>query len=166
MLRSLMMIAVLLVAPLGGCALFAPPPLRAGMTESEVSEMLGRQTARYDMGQGVVRLEYAKGPMGRETFMVDMDGSGRSIAWQQVLNESHFLEFQQRGPGMPRAELLRTLGSPGQRRAGGWMGGEVWSWRYPTNDCLWFQVTLGNDGRVRDGGYNIDPACDFRDPTR
>ena len=43
---------------------------------------------------------------------------------------------------------------------GGWQGGEVWSWRYPTNDCLWFQVSVGADGRVRDGIFNIDPRCD------
>ncbi len=81
-------------------------------------------------------------------------------ATQQVLNEMSFLDFQRRAPGMSRAELLRTLGRPGERRHGGWQSGEVWSWRYPTNDCLWFQVSIGEDGVVRDGAYGIDPRCD------
>ena len=63
-------------------------------------------------------------------------------------------------PGMTIEELLRTLGRPGQRRGGGWQGGEVWSWRYATNDCLWFQVSIGDDRIVRDGAFGPDPLCD------
>jgi hypothetical protein len=160
-MRTLLVVSLLL--GLGGCALFAPPPLRSGMTEAEVVSMLGRLTARYALPQGGQRLEFARGPMGRETWMVDLDAAGRSTAWRQALNERAFLDFQLRGPGVPRAEVLLTLGTPGERRRGGWMGGEVWSWRYPTNDCLWFQVTLTDEARVRDAGYNIDPICDAGD---
>jgi hypothetical protein len=65
---------------------------------------------------------------------------------------------------LPAGEVLRTLGRPAERRHAGRLGGERWSWRYPTNDCLWFQVEIGTDGRVRGSGYNIDPTCD--PPTR
>ena len=78
-----------------------------------------------------------------------------------MLNESHFADFQGRAPGMSRAALLRELGTPGERKGAGLMGGELWSWRYPTNDCLWFQVTLDTDtDQVRAAGYGIDPRCD------
>jgi hypothetical protein len=47
------------------------------------------------------------------------------------------------------------------------MGKETWSWRYPTNDCLWFRVTLGSDGRTLGGGGHMpDPACDVNDKVR
>ena len=43
----------------------------------------------------------------------------------------------------------------------GWIGDQVWSWRYPTFDCLWVQVTFNDDGSLRDcGGYGIDPRRD------
>jgi len=147
-------------ALLSGCVAFAPPPPAPGQTETEVSQRLGAPTARYPMPAGATRLEFASGPYGRTTWMVDLDAAGRVTATRQVLGEMSFLDFQARAPGMPRDELLRTLGRPGERRHGGWQGGEVWSWRYPTNDCLWFQVSIGADGVVRDGAYGIDPRCD------
>lgn len=154
-----------LCAWLGGCALFGPPPLVAGMNETEVRAVLGRLTARYALPQGGQRLEFARGPMGKETWMVDLDAAGRALSWRQALNEQAFLDLQLRGPGVPREEVLLTLGTPGERRHGGWAGGQLWSWRYPTNDCLWFQVTLNDDGRLRDAGYNIDPICDAGDKS-
>lgn len=143
---------------LQACAL--APPVATGQSEADVQQRLGAPTGRYTLPGGGTRLEFARGPFGRETWMVDVDASGRATAVQQVLNEANFAAFQARAPGMPRDELLRTLGRPGERRHGGWQGGEVWSWRYPTNDCLWFQVSIGDDGLVRDGAYGIDPRCD------
>ena len=142
-----------------GCAAFAPPPA-PGQSEAEVLQRLGAPTARYTLPAGATRLEFASGPYGRTTWMVDIDTAGRVTAARQVLNEANLADFQARAPGMSRDELLRTLGRPGERRHGGWQGGEVWSWRYPTNDCLWFQVSIGADGVVRDGAYGIDPRCD------
>lgn len=159
--RSLALLALPVL--LAACAAFAPMP-QPGQTEAEVLQRLGAPTGRYTLPDGGTRLEYATGPFGRQTWMVDVDGAGRVTAVRQVLGEASFAAFQAqhaRNPQMQRDELLRTLGRPGERRSGGWQGGEVWSWRYPTNDCLWFQIAIGDDGRVRDGGsYGIDPTCD------
>jgi hypothetical protein len=94
---------------------------------------------------------------------VDVDAAGRVLQAQQVLSEATFLALQQTlagTPGMTRAQLLRWIGTAGERRGGGRQGGEVWSWRYPTNDCLWFQVSVADDGVVWGGAYAIDPRCD------
>ncbi|MCK7501407.1 MAG: hypothetical protein MZW92_73540 [Comamonadaceae bacterium] len=77
-----------------------------------------------------------------------------------MLTESNLMAEQRRLPGMTRDELLRTLGRPGERRGGGWQGGEVWSWRYDTHDCWWFQVSIGDDGIVRDGAFGPDGRCE------
>ncbi len=151
---------------LAGCAAWQRSPPAAGQSEAEVLGRFGQPTARYAMADGGTRLEFATGPFGRETWMVDMGADGRVTAGRQVLNEASFADFQARAPGMSRDELLRTLGRPGERRGGGWQGGEVWSWRYPTNDCLWFQVSIGDDAVVRDGSYGIDPRCDARSDPR
>ena len=157
---------VALLAAAAGCALLQGPALSAGQTEAEVLALLGRPTARYALGAQGTRVEFARGPFGRQTWMVDFGPDGRVSRFDQVLNEAHFAEFQQRAPGMSRDELLRTLGTPGERKHGGWAGGQIWSWRYPTNDCLWFQVTLGDDARVKAGSYGIDPSCDVNDRAR
>jgi hypothetical protein len=114
------------------------------------------------MPDGQTRLEYATGPYGRTTWMVDVDATSRVVLARQVLNEAEFLAVQTRlaGGGMPRADLLRWLGRPGERRHGGRPGGEVWSWRYPTNDCLWFEVSVTDAGQAHSGAYAIDPRCD------
>lgn len=144
---------------LAGCAL--PPRLPApGSAEAEVLRQWGAPTGRHALPAGGTRLEYASGPFGRQTWMIDLDAQGRVTGAEQVLDEAHFAAFQARAPGMSRDELLRTLGRPGEVKGGGWQGGQVWSWRYPTNDCLWFQVSLGDDGRVRAGAYGVDPLCD------
>jgi hypothetical protein len=139
-----------------GCA--SPPP-QPGTERSNVLRDWGRPTAMYALGAGAQRLEYATGPFGRTTWMIDIDAGGRVTRARQVLNEAEFLAVQS-VPGLRRDDLLLWLGTPGERKRGGWAGGEVWSWRYPTNDCLWFQSSVAGDGLVTGSAYNIDPACD------
>jgi hypothetical protein len=145
-----------------GCASYRPHDLRAGMTEAEAAQTLGlKSTGRHAGPDGQTRVEYATGPYGRVTWMIDLDASGKVVAWDQVLDEAHFTWVQTHFQGRDRAWLLYHLGRPGEVRGGGWQGGQVWSYRYPTNECLWFQLSILDDGRLRDGGgYGIDPRCD------
>lgn len=136
--------------------------LRPGMPEADVTRQLGAPTGRYALDTGT-RLEYATGPFGRTTWMIDLDAAGRTTAWRQVLDERNLWAEQGRVPGMSREQLLRTLGRPGEVRSGGWQGGQVWSWRYETHLCLWFQVSVGDDGVARDGAFGPDPMCDGDD---
>lgn len=147
---------------LGGCA--TPPPT-AGTARAAVLQAWGPPTARYALDAGAERLEYASGPFGRTTWMVDLDAAGQVTRARQVLNEAEFLAVQS-DTRLRRDGLLRWLGTPGERRAGGWAGGEVWSWRYPTNDCLWFQASVADDGRVTGAAYGIDPRCDVASDAR
>jgi hypothetical protein len=140
---------------LAGCT--TPPP--AGSSRDEVQRAWGAPTARYALPQGGERLEYASGPYGRTTWMLDLDAGGRLLQSRQVLGEAEFAQLQQ-AQGLTRDELLRWIGTPGERRGIARPRGEVWSWRYPTNDCLWFEATVGGDGRVHGTGYGIDPRCD------
>jgi hypothetical protein len=147
------------VAVLTACA--TPPPA-PGTARQDVLQARGQPTARYALPEGAERLEYATGPFGRTTWMIDLDATGRVQHARQVLNEAEFLQVQIRaGSGeMTREELLRWIGTPGERRSGGWAGGEVWSWRYPTNDCLWFQASVATNGRVTSAAFGTDPVCD------
>jgi hypothetical protein len=95
---------------------------------------------------------------------VDVDATGRVLAARQVLTEAELSAVMAR-TDLDAAALLRWIGRPAERRPGGRMGGELWSWRYLTNDCLWFQSSIAADGRVTGSGFAIDPACDVRVPN-
>lgn len=153
----------LLGMAVAGCAVQPPA---SGLGEAEVLARMGPPTARYVLPEGGQRLEYATGPMGRTTWMVDLGPDGRTRRAEQVLTRSFLFAFAQRATGLSQDELLRTLGRPAERRAAGLAGGETWSWRYVTNECLWFQVSVGPDGRVIGGGEGIDPVCDVNDSAR
>ncbi len=146
---------------LAACAWLEPASqLRLGQTESEVTQLMGAAHSRHDLQGGIVRLEYRRGPAGQTTWMVDLDRAGRVIAAEQVLNQASFARVVE---GMPGAELLRMYGQPSHRQRE-WQNKQTWSWRYPTNDCLWFRVTLSPAGQVvGGGGYMTDPVCDVND---
>ena len=157
--------SALLSALLGAAC--SVPTVTPGEAREALLARWGQPTARYALPAGAERLEYATGPYGRMTWMIDLDARGRVVASSQVLNEAHFADFQGRAPGMSQGALLRELGTPGQRQHAGLMGGELWSWRYPTNDCLWFQVSIDIAAdKVRAAGYGIDWTCDARSADR
>lgn len=147
---------------LAGCAGPAFTPLQAGLSEAELVQRWGPPTARHALASGT-RLEWSLAPAGRENWMVDLDAQGRSTTWRQVLDRRHLEAVQGRLPGMSTAELRATLGTPSEVRGGGLRGGKVWSWRHESPFCLWFQASVGTDGRVTDASFAPDPACDAKD---
>jgi hypothetical protein len=145
------------LALLAACMTPPPPP---GTPREAVLQTWGAPTARYALPDGGERLEYATGPFGRTTWMIDLDAAGRARGAAQVLNEMHFLDLMARAPGMTREQVLLELGRPGETQAVGWRGDTLWSWRYPTNDCLLFQFQFDREGKATSAGYNVDRRCD------
>lgn len=145
----------LLVLALLGCATPLPAPQTP---EAQVLQAWGPPTARYPLPGGGQRLEYATGPWGKETWMIDLDAARQVTRAEQVLSDNAFIRMQQQ-PGLVAADVLLQVGSPGERRAARG-GGQTWTWRYPTNDCLWFQLSLDATGRALGGAFLPDPTCD------
>jgi len=151
-------IRAMLAAVLAGCAL-GTPTVRSGQPEAEVLAAMGKPTGRYLLPEGGQRLEYATGPNGHVTWMVDLNAGGRVTGVAQVLQERYFAQVRD---GMSREDLLRLLGRPADR-AREWQHRETWSWRFETYDCVWFRVTLSAEQRVLGGGSVMtDPRCDPR----
>lgn len=144
------------VAGLAGCAAYGPGELKPGDSESAVIQRMGPPTARHTMTEGVTRLVFARGPEGQHTWMVELGRDGRVLRWHQALGE---VAFERITPGLTANDLLRDFGPPAVRQRVGWQPQEVWSWRYPTLDCRWFQVTLDAGRRVIQTGYAPDPRC-------
>jgi hypothetical protein len=151
--RGFLMLAAGLAA---GCASYAPPADLVGQPMASVQQRLGPPTSVYTMPGGATRVEYARGPAGRHTWMLDVDAAGRVVGREQVLTPERFAQVRD---GMSADEVRRLIGRPGETRSGGYHGGEVWNWRYATNDCLWFELSIV-DGRAKGAAYAIDPRCD------
>jgi len=152
--------AALALTLLLGCGTIPlPGQLREGMTEPEVSAAMGQPTGRYAIPNGATRLEFATGPLGRETWMVDLDASGRMTKAEQVLDGWHFLKVSE---GMDRDAVSRILGRPGEVRRDH-QKRDNWFWRYNNNDCLIAVATFDTDGRVIGGVAQMpDPRCEMR----
>lgn len=147
-----LMLAMTLVWALGGCATYTPPPTLLGKTVTEVEAVMGPPTQR-----AADRLVYARGPMGEHTWFVWLDAAGRVRALEQRLREAVFAGVV---PGMREEALLDLLGPPSERRGLGRGRGQVWSWRFENQQCLWFQVEVDAQGAVRNAGYGLRPECD------
>jgi outer membrane protein assembly factor BamE (lipoprotein component of BamABCDE complex) len=74
-----------------------------------------------------------------------------------VLNESDFYELR---PGMTKEEVLYRIGHPSDVRYLSRQQHQLWSYRYESPFCVWFQVSVDRAGRVAELGHNTDPACD------
>ncbi len=153
---SAMALAAALVT-LPGCAGYGPGALKIGDAEPAVIATMGEPTTRHVLASGQGRLVYARGPLGKHTWMVDLAADGRVASIRQVLVERELAAIE---PGLLAEALLLEFGPPAERRAGGLAGGEVWSYRYANYDCRWFQVSIGDDRRVTSGSFGLDPGCE------
>lgn len=150
-------------ALLAGCASYGPSSLPVGTPSAAVIEKMGPPTGRYrglDGGAPGERLEFARGPYGQHTYMLDFDAGGRLLRWEQVLTEANFLKLE---PGMTREEVLRRIGHPSDVRFLPRQQHQLWSYRYETPFCIWFQVSLDTANRVAELGHNVDPMCERSD---
>jgi outer membrane protein assembly factor BamE (lipoprotein component of BamABCDE complex) len=145
------------LAAFGGCAArYGPQSLPQGATVAEITATLGAPTARHSRAGGE-RLEYARGPYGKHTYMLDLDAQGRLARWEQVLTEPQFNAIR---AGMTGDELRQALGRPSEMQRIAHQRRTVWSYRYETPFCKWFQVGVDRQDRVVDTGYGPDPLCD------
>lgn len=147
------------VALMAGCAGMQPSAVQPGQSGDEVLRTLGAPTSRYALADGATRLEYAGGPYGLKTWMVDLAPDGRVRQVRQVLDEPTFAQVH---PGDTRDDVLRQIGRPGHAQ-GAFRDRTLWYWRYENYLCKRFIVTLDPSGRVQDAGYGPDPACEDDD---
>lgn len=149
-------------AVLSACSSYSPTGLPPGASIAQAEHDLGRRTAAYALPDGGQRLEFARGPAGKDTYMLDFDAQGHLLKWEQVLTEPNFAEIRK---GLSEAEVLSRIGHPAVVNGVGFSKWRqrVWSYRYTHTECLWFQVGFDLQGQVVDSGYGIDPACDIRE---
>ena len=149
-------------ALLMACTSYSPQGLAPGASKAQVQAQMGLATASHpapaDKPQAASRLEFARGPMGKHTYMLDFDAQDRLLAWEQVLIEPRFFKVT---PGWQEAQVRAWLGTPSSVRSVGWRGETVWSYRYESPFCMWFEISLMN-ALVVGTGNGPDPLCETR----
>jgi hypothetical protein len=156
-LPARLLLAAVVAAALAGCQSYSPKQLRVGDPESTGVALMGPPTARHAMPGGITRLVYARGPMGKHTYMVDLGPDGGVTQWKQVLGE---LEFADIRPGWTTDEVLREFGPPASRQPNRPIDGQLWAYRYENFECRWFLVDIGPDHKVVGTALGTDPMCD------
>ena len=149
-------------ALLTACQSYSPGAKPPGATAVEVRQGMGVPTGTYPLPDGGVRYEYARGPWGKHTYMIDFDAQARLVKSEQVLTENNFAKIR---PGQTRDQVLFAIGHPSDVKQVRYQNQTVWSYRYDAIFCIWFQVSLSPEGQVLEVGNGPDPMCD-RDNER
>jgi len=145
----------LALVSLQACTTYSPSSSMIGMSISEVVNAMGKPDREIQITQGM-RLEFPRGPKGKHTYFVNFDEQGKLISWTQVLTEERFKLIQ---PGMPEDEVMNLIGAGKERFGLARNRGYVWSFRYQTPLCQWFQIEFTAEKTVRSVGYGLPPEC-------
>src|SRR5260221_14083440 len=101
-MKPIVALALLLLA---GCA--SSDSLRAGVSsEGEVRRAMGPPALEIAQADGSRQLAYPTGPLGTQTYMVQVGKDGLFQGVQPVLKEENFYRIQ---PGSTRDDVLRLI---------------------------------------------------------
>ena len=118
---------VAFAAALAGCAVDGSN-LRPGISSvDEAIRGMGPPAMEFTNADGSRELAYPRGPLGLQTFMVDVAPDGKVLAVRQVLGDEVFNRIR---PGMTREQVLRLIGPPGDYMEFPRMQQVSWEWRY------------------------------------
>ncbi len=146
-----------MLALVGACDLIAQRELQPGQsTVEDVRKLMGKPGMIWEEGDGSQVLEYARGPEGWETWMVEIGPDGRYRGMKNALEAANLARVT---PGMSRDDLRRLLGRPGTEEPLPARGEVVWTWRVKGEvvETEMFHAHLGRDGRVTRTSRSPDP---------
>jgi hypothetical protein len=124
-MKHLGLILLLIAA---GCASYDGRGLNPGASsEAEVRGLMGAPALELATHDGGKRLAYPKGPLGTQTFMVDIGRDGLMQDNRQVLNDDVFNGIR---PGQTREDILYRIGPPGETMEFARTRNIAWDYRY------------------------------------
>jgi len=151
-------ISILALAALpAACTTYGPQGYPPGTRAETVMQGMGPPTGEYPLPGGGRRLEYARGPFARHTYMLDFDAGGQLLRFEQVLTEARFNAIK---AGMSAQQVREQIGRPSTTWPIPRQHQLVWSYRYESPFCQWFMVGMGPGDQVVDTAYGPDPVCD------
>ena len=146
-----------LMGGLSGCDYVAQNELKAGQsTKEEVIVRMGKPEMIWEEKDGSFKYEYPRGPVGTETYMVDISQDGKYLGMNNILTEANFARIK---PGMNRDDVRRMLGKPTETAKFPLKQEETWSWKFkgtPT-PVRRFHVNMDFMGLVKSTDQSDDP---------
>ena len=103
-------ILLLISIVLSACAAIDGRGLKPGLsTETDVRNLMGAPALEWQEADGRRVLAYPRGPIGLQTFMVQLDKNNTLISIEQVLNDKHFNKIQR---GLKEIDVTHLIGPP------------------------------------------------------
>ena len=133
---------------LAACAAYDGYGLRPGAsTVDEVHRAMGPPALELPNPDGSRQLAYPRGPLGTQTFMVEVGRDGVLRAIRPVLNDDNYHRIT---PGQTRDDVLRLVGPPGETMDFPNLGQVAWDYRYQDT---WgyiaiFSIMFDREGKV------------------
>ena len=144
---------------LQACASYGPDTSFVGLSRCDVIARLGQPEPPATQPAEANRLDFPRGPMGKETFFIYFDDQGKAIRFVQSLTEERFSQIL---PGMSTEDVIRLIGVSRSTFGLARERGFVWNYRYLSPFCQWFQIEFAKEGKVRSTGYGKPPECQVR----
>jgi hypothetical protein len=125
-MTKFLFLAIVLLA--GACASYDGSSLRAGAsTEADARSVMGTPGHEYVAADGTRGLLFPRGPLGTQTFAVEVAPDGKVRDVRQVLNDGTFGRIR---PGMTQKEVLDLIGPPGETMHFARTNTTSWDYRY------------------------------------
>lgn len=150
-------LSAMLLSGLAGCDYVAQKELKVGQSSKEdVIVMMGKPEMIWEEKDGSFKYEYPRGPVGTETFMVDISPDGKYLGMNNVLTEANFARIK---AGMTRDDVRRLLGKPTETAKFPLKQEETWTWKFkgtPT-PVRRFHVNMDFLGVIKTTDQSDDP---------
>ena len=154
-MRFLWRCVFVLTASLAGCVSYGPDSELLGQDKSQVIAKMGPPSMERQIANGS-RLEYPRGPFGKNTYFVFLDTRLKVTGWENVLTTSNFDKIT---PGMLASEVEFLIGESKSNFGVGSKLHRVWEYPYSNSVCRVFQVEVTPEGKVDSTGYGYAPEC-------
>jgi hypothetical protein len=136
-----------------------PETVALGTARADIEQRLGAPTAVLALPAGT-RLQYSRQPSGRQVFNLDLDGQGRLLRVDQVLDTA-WLQRIEVGR-WTQEDVLRQFGKPAVVERVARFEGGVWTYRYlePFSLARLAHIHIDPQGVVRKVVYTDEPLLD------
>ena len=142
---------------LAGCAAYSGSHLVPGKsTAAEVEATMGAPRDKVAVVGGVTRWFYPRGPMGQETYAVNIGSDGVVQGVEQTLTYENVAKIRA-ASGITGKDILAMIGPPNKITRFEGKGRDAWEYRMYYIDWKVLTLELSDDGVVRAVMLDDDP---------
>ena len=141
---------------LAGCASYSGSHLIPGKsTAAEVEATMGAPREKIAIAGGVTRWFYPRGPMGQETYAINVGADGLVQGVEQTLTYENVEKI--RASTMTSRDILALIGPPNKIMRFEGRQRDAWEYRMYYIDWKVLTLELSDDGVVRTVQFQDDP---------